>query len=388
MMLPPHRMTSRDASARADCPRQTYSTPTARRPSTRMRQVSALVMTRQIRALQGGPQERARGAPAPPVLLGELVEAAAVLAGAVEVGVRGHAGLLGGGDEHLGQRMAEPMVGHVERAAAGVEAVFQPLVVLGLPEERQHVLVAPALVAELGPVIVVRGVAPDVDHVVDRAGPAERPPAGPREAPQVAVELGHGAIPPVMGSVRQEPHHRGRVDEAARRRDHPPRAARPAWRGRSRDDSRERIRRSRRRRSRSRTWRPSWQRHYHSARRLDSDRDEMLLGEPKGEVHEADLADRPRGKPPPRDARRRPGDPAHGRRAEGRRHRRAAHARHPDEHGHAGLRDHVARQRVALHLRQELQPGATARRVGRSPTRACATRSCFAKASSSTTARR
>ena len=41
LMLPPHRITSREASASADCPRRTYSTPTARRPSTRMRHVSA-----------------------------------------------------------------------------------------------------------------------------------------------------------------------------------------------------------------------------------------------------------------------------------------------------------------------------------------------------------
>ena len=44
-MLPPERITSRAASAAADCPRQTYSTPTARRPSNRMRHVSALVST-------------------------------------------------------------------------------------------------------------------------------------------------------------------------------------------------------------------------------------------------------------------------------------------------------------------------------------------------------
>jgi len=167
----------------------------------------------QVRARERGAQEGARGAPAQPVLLGELVEARAVLAGPVEVGVRGHAGLARGGHEHLGERMAEAVVGHVERAAAAVVAVLHPLVVLGLPEVRQYVLVAPALVAARGPVVVVRGVTPDVDHVVDRAGPAERPPPRPREAPQVAVRLGHRAVAPVVRAVRQEAHHRGGVDE-------------------------------------------------------------------------------------------------------------------------------------------------------------------------------
>ena len=70
-------------------------------------------------------------------------------------------------------------------------------------------------------------------------------------------------------------------------------------------------------------------------------------------------------RPRPRVSIRCAGDASDGRRAQGGVDRRAAHARHPDEHGHARLRDHVARQRVALHVRQGLQPGAAARRVPR-----------------------
>ena len=105
------------------------------------------------------------------------------------------------------------MVGHVERAAAAVELILHPLVVLGLLEEGQHLSIAPALVAQLGPVVIVRGMATDVDHVVDRAGPAERPPARPRESPHVAVELRHGPVAPVEGAVGQEAHQGGGVDE-------------------------------------------------------------------------------------------------------------------------------------------------------------------------------
>jgi hypothetical protein len=69
----------------------------------------------QVAAPQRRTEEGTRRAPAQSILLGELIEAAAGLLDAVEVVVGGHAGLLGGGDEHLGERVTEAMVGHVER---------------------------------------------------------------------------------------------------------------------------------------------------------------------------------------------------------------------------------------------------------------------------------
>ncbi len=109
--------------------------------------------------------------------------------------------------------MPESMVGHIQRAAAAVVPVLHPLVVLGLLEDGQHLSIAPALVAQLGPVVIVRGMATDIDHVVDGAGPAERPPARPRESPHVAVELRHRPVAPVEGAVGEEAHHGGGVNE-------------------------------------------------------------------------------------------------------------------------------------------------------------------------------
>ena len=86
----------------------------------------------------------------------------------------------------------------------------------------------------------------------------------------------------------------------------------------------------------------------------------------RGASHDAQATGfRCRPRPRPRVRRLGTGHAPDGRRPQGGVDRRAAHARHPDEHGRARLRDHVARQRVALHVRQGLQPGAAARRVPR-----------------------
>ena len=65
-------------------------------------------------------------------------------------------------------------VGHAERPAGAVEVVGAALVVLGLAEVGQHIIVAPAGVAELAPMVEVLGLAADVDQSVDRARSAER----------------------------------------------------------------------------------------------------------------------------------------------------------------------------------------------------------------------
>ena len=78
------------------------------------------------------------------------------------------------------------------------------LVVLGLLEERQHVLVAPALVAELAPVVVVPGVAAHVEHGVDRRRAAQRLAARPVHAAVVAMDLRHRLVAPVVGRLLAE----------------------------------------------------------------------------------------------------------------------------------------------------------------------------------------
>ena len=115
---------------------------------------------------------RGRGAHA--AAHGGLVEARALLGRAVEIVVARIAALLRGLDEGLGERMPVAHVGDAKRPARAVVVVGAALVVLGHAEVRQHVLMAPAGVAELAPMVEVLGLAADVDQAVDRARSAER----------------------------------------------------------------------------------------------------------------------------------------------------------------------------------------------------------------------
>jgi hypothetical protein len=47
-----------------------------------------------------------------------------------------------------------------------VEVVFAALLVLYPPKYRQYVLIRPAAIAQLSPVVEIRGVAADIDHAV------------------------------------------------------------------------------------------------------------------------------------------------------------------------------------------------------------------------------
>ena len=167
-------------------------------------------------ALDRGPQVGAGGAPALLVLLRDLVVADALLGGAVEVRDPLVAGLLGGLHEGFADLGRIGLVGDVQRAAGAVEVVAAALVVLGLLEVRQHVVVAPALVAELAPVVVVPGVAAHIEHGVDRRRAAQRLAARPVHAPVVAMFLRHGLVAPVVrrllaeaGEARRHLQHEG-----------------------------------------------------------------------------------------------------------------------------------------------------------------------------------
>ena len=65
--------------------------------------------------------------------------------------------------------MLVAQVGHAERTVAAVKIIAAAFVVLGLAEVRQHVVVAPAGIAELTPVVEILGLAADVDQSIDRA---------------------------------------------------------------------------------------------------------------------------------------------------------------------------------------------------------------------------
>ena len=72
-----------------------------------------------------------------------------------------------GFDEAVGERQDGAVVLDLERAALAAHLGIAALhVVLGFPEVGQHVVVAPAFVAELAPVVVVDRMAPRIHHAV------------------------------------------------------------------------------------------------------------------------------------------------------------------------------------------------------------------------------
>ena len=139
----------------------------------------------------------------------------------VEVGVHRHLQLPPGLQKVFLERIGGPDAGYVQRTAGTVKAVLHHLVILGLLEVGQHVVIGPAGIAQRRPAVIVGAMAADVDHGVDRARSAQRLAA--RLVALAAVEAGlrHGFERPVVGLGR----HLDR--DADRRLDHPG-VARPA----------------------------------------------------------------------------------------------------------------------------------------------------------------
>src|SRR5258708_40143889 len=80
-----------------------------------------------------------------------LIGARALLVGAVEVGVAAIADLLGAGDEAVVELVLRAQVRDRERPADAVVLIGPALLVLGLAEIAQHVVVGPAWIAALRP---------------------------------------------------------------------------------------------------------------------------------------------------------------------------------------------------------------------------------------------
>ena len=131
----------------------------------------------------------------------ELVVAGALLRRAVEVVVARDADLARRRDQRLDELVLRADVGHPQRAVGAVPLARAADVVLELAEVRQHVGVAPARIAERGPVVVVVAMAADVDEPVDRARPAERAAARPVDLATVHSGVGLGLEPPVVDGV-------------------------------------------------------------------------------------------------------------------------------------------------------------------------------------------
>ena len=118
-------------------------------------------------------EEGARAAPAALAADRRLVIAGAFLLGAVEIGGERDARLLCRSHRRLANLRADTLIGDRERPADAVILVLAALLVLGLAEIGQDIVIAPADAALLPPQVIVAGVAAHIDHAVDRARSAE-----------------------------------------------------------------------------------------------------------------------------------------------------------------------------------------------------------------------
>ena len=109
------------------------------------------------------------GAPAAFVARGGLVVAAAFLLGAVEIWVRGDAGLDASLQHGFRKFAFLGLIGDVQRAAGAVECVGASCLVLGFLEVGQHRIPIPAGAAALAPLIVVGVIPAYIHQAVDGA---------------------------------------------------------------------------------------------------------------------------------------------------------------------------------------------------------------------------
>ena len=172
--------------------------------------------------LQVRPAQRRRevglgGAAAFTVAVGGLVPAHAVLAGAVEVGIRRQAGLHAGVDEALRQRVRGAQVLHAQRAVGTMQRIGAAQVALGLAEPGQHLVERPAGVAVSGPGVVVLPLTADVDHRVDRARPAQHLATWLVATAAVQAGLRHGLEAPIgiLGCLGHQSQARRAMDQHA-----------------------------------------------------------------------------------------------------------------------------------------------------------------------------
>ena len=136
----------------------------------------------EVGAAEGGAQVGVGRAPAPPVALGDLGQARAVLLGPVVVRHDRHPRGRGGLQERARQGPRGPLVGDVQRPADRVVLGRAALVVLGAQEVGAHVLPAPAGGAPGLPQVVVQRPPADVEHRVHRRRAAQALARGARRA--------------------------------------------------------------------------------------------------------------------------------------------------------------------------------------------------------------
>ncbi len=157
----------------------------------------------QVRPLQCRVQIGARGRGAAAAAAGLLAPADTVLVAGrqvVEVVAVFEPDLLAGLEHGRADRRPVGLRGE-ERPLLAARLAALALPALGLAEIWQAILPRPAAVAELRPVVVILGLAADIDQPVDRGGAADHPAARVDDRAAVGAGVRLGAVLPRQGIV-------------------------------------------------------------------------------------------------------------------------------------------------------------------------------------------
>src|SRR5262249_39610307 len=145
-----------------------------------------------------------RGRAATPTACGQLEITDPFLARAVEVIVARKTRLLRGRDESLAQRMRFAHIGNRERPAHPMQRVLAARLVLGAAKIGQHILEAPAGIAELPPMIEIPRLAADVKQAIDRTRSAQHLPPRLDDLPVVELGLRLRGVEPIYLTIGEQ----------------------------------------------------------------------------------------------------------------------------------------------------------------------------------------
>ena len=112
--------------------------------------------------------------------------------------------MLRGVDEGFAQRVRLAHIGNRERAARAVQFIRAALLVLGAPEVGQHILEAPAGIAELPPVVVILGLTANIEQAIDRTGAAQHFAARLDDLAVVEIGFRFGGVEPIDLGVAEQ----------------------------------------------------------------------------------------------------------------------------------------------------------------------------------------
>src|SRR4029453_13526033 len=97
-------------------------------------------------------------------LLIDLEKGLALIVAGVEIIDLGHAELQRGVAHGIEDRPGQTRAFNAQLASLAVERPVEPVMILGLSEDREDIVPAPARIAKLTPVVIILGLAPHIDH--------------------------------------------------------------------------------------------------------------------------------------------------------------------------------------------------------------------------------